>query len=173
MHFGNLLHGKSSSGGFAPVKPMQTPACKPQSAFSAHMVIANAGSPAPAAVAVPSPPSTGPRKEPAGSLSRGQALLAPRAPTAAGSSCPCTHVSCQASLSVPARGNRYCLEFHVERAVLGPSCRPRVPFPPKRIAPTARTAPPSASGTAMGEHRPVCLISSFSKGTDPYQGTVH
>lgn len=129
------------------------------------------------------------------------------------------------AFSVPAWRKYHCFQFHMERAVLGPSCRPHVPFPPKIIAraaaSTAESVPAptripvsrigaggggvgahagslrhpsthrsssacncqqgerSALGTTKDERWPedrgggVCLISSFSEGTDPYWGTFH
>ena len=60
------------------------------------------------------------------------------------------------AFSVPARRKYYCFSFLMERAVLGPSCCPRVPFPPKIIAPAAAStaesvpAPTRIPGSGVG-----------------------
>lgn len=71
------------------------------------------------------------------------------------------------AFSVPAQRKRYCFWFHVERAVRGPSCHPRVPFPPKIIA-------PAAAGTAESVPAPTRIpVSGIGAGVRASAGSLH
>lgn len=132
-------HGEPSPGEkpLSRITPRSLPPVQPHP--SAVGTRPRSGSSRPSGVLTPAqqllgaaPPSLG---APQGSFSGGAALVAPHAPDSCPRSCARSGPDqlLGPSLSVPAPGRGHCSYLHMERAVLGPGCLPRVPFPPKML----------------------------------------